>query len=297
MPCSTRLIWLIVDLARWERQRMRLSKARVMKYRSVQDSGLFDVEEFKTILVGPNEAGKTAVLEALQQVNPPPGVRQFDPLRDYPRSEYNDISTGKVKPSEVTVVEAYFTLEDADKAAIEEEFRVATYVRARKLDNPSYHRLEGILPRTTYGSIKKDLTRLAAHVDARMPKQVEGQPAPQVPSAQLTVLAQGWLDTAEIAGDHAAKLTAWLQKVLPLADDKNAEEEGRHDRLTKAVGYNERRSATVKALEARMPVFVLFSNYFRVKPLIHLEHLAQRLESNILDDEYFDYGNKCLLQL
>jgi hypothetical protein len=44
-------------------------------------------------------------------------------------------------------------------------------------------------------------------------------------------------------------------------------------------------------------VFVLFSDYFRVRPLIHLEHLAQRLESNLLDDEAYDYGNKCLLQL
>jgi predicted ATPase len=41
----------------------------------------------------------------------------------------------------------------------------------------------------------------------------------------------------------------------------------------------------------------LFSNYFRVRPLIHLEHLAQRLETGVLDDDAYDYGNKCLLQL
>jgi len=44
---------------------MRLKKARVKKYRSIRDSGWFDVEEAKTILVGPNDAGKTALLEAL----------------------------------------------------------------------------------------------------------------------------------------------------------------------------------------------------------------------------------------
>jgi len=81
-------------------------------------NGWFDVEFGKTILVGPNEAGKTAILQALQQLNPPKGTRGFDPLRDYPRSEYNDISTGKVRPQDVTVVEAHFLLEDADKAAI-----------------------------------------------------------------------------------------------------------------------------------------------------------------------------------
>jgi len=52
---------------------MRLKKARVTKYRSVRDSGWFGVESEKTILVGPNEAGKTVLLEALQRINAPRG--------------------------------------------------------------------------------------------------------------------------------------------------------------------------------------------------------------------------------
>jgi hypothetical protein len=31
--------------------------------------------------------------------------------------------------------------------------------------------------------------------------------------------------------------------------------------------------------------------------LIHLEHLATRIERNLIDDDYYDYGNKCLLKL
>ena len=46
-----------------------------------------------------------------------------------------------------------------------------------------------------------------------------------------------------------------------------------------------------------MPVFVLFNNYFRVRPLIHLRHLADRLDNNTLDDEQYDYGNQCLMKL
>ena len=48
---------------------MRLTRARVRGYRSVIDSGWFDIECGKTILVGPNEAGKTAILQALQMCN------------------------------------------------------------------------------------------------------------------------------------------------------------------------------------------------------------------------------------
>jgi predicted ATP-dependent endonuclease of OLD family len=112
-----------------EAKSMRLKKARVTKYRSIRDTGWFDVENRKTILVGPNEAGKTVLLQALQQLNAPKDVPGFDVLRDYPRSEYNDITTGRVIPKKVTVVEAHFELEDADKDAIPENFRKSTYVR------------------------------------------------------------------------------------------------------------------------------------------------------------------------
>ena len=64
--------------------------------RSIRDTGWFAVEDFKTILVGPNEAGKTLLLQALQQINPPKGARGFAPPRDYPRAEYNDIPTKRV---------------------------------------------------------------------------------------------------------------------------------------------------------------------------------------------------------
>ncbi len=67
---------------------MRLVKARVQGYRSVIDSGYFEIEPNKTILVGPNEAGKTAILQALQKLNPPEDVPLFDALRDYPRSRH-----------------------------------------------------------------------------------------------------------------------------------------------------------------------------------------------------------------
>jgi predicted ATPase len=50
-------------------------------------------------------------------------------------------------------------------------------------------------------------------------------------------------------------------------------------------------------LHKRLPKFVLYSNYFRVRPLIHLAHLTQRLATKVLDDAQYDYGNSCLLKL
>lgn len=271
---------------------MRLSKARIRMYRSIRDTGEFEVENGKTILVGPNEAGKTVILQALQQLHAPPGIEGFDPLRDYPRSEYNkDIGRGSVDPSRVTVAEGHFELEPVDLEGLPDGYKDCTYLYGRKLDNNAWHRLGGGPSVPTYDSLSKDLKRLCAHVDKR--KDADDPP----PSELLSALVRGWGDKTPIEGERAAKLKGWLESALPLIDEENTTEEERYDRLLTLCGVDEEREAVLKHLEARLPVFVLFSNYFRVRPRIHLEHLAQRAQTGVLDDEQYDYGNLCLLKL
>ena len=145
---------------------MRLTHVRVQNYRCVRDTGWFDVEQAKTILVGPNEAGKTAVLEALQQINPPPdGARGFDPLRDYPRKLYNaDIQSQKRNPSEIPVASAQFALEPDDLAGLPDGFPATGYSCTRYLDNKLVHSLEGGPEIVVFSEeVRKDLRRLATH--------------------------------------------------------------------------------------------------------------------------------------
>ncbi|ARO86761.1 OLD family endonuclease [Nitrosospira lacus] len=276
---------------------MRLTKARIQKYRSIRDTGFFDVESDKTILVGPNEAGKTAVLRALQQLNPPDDVRAFDILRDYPRSEYNDITLGKVDPAKVTIVEGHFTLEPEDQALLADDFKGCTYIRGRTLDNRRWHRLIGAPEIHKYGDIDKDLARLCAHVDSSV-SSVEGIDLPQTkPSSTLEVITNNWTSTTLISGELAKKLKQWLSSIFQYIEEGNSKEEARHQRLLDACIVSEARQNTIAILDDRVPVFVLFSNYFRVRPVIHLEHLASRLETGVMDDEQYDYGNQCLLKL
>lgn len=49
---------------------MHLRSFQVMRFRNVVDSGKIAVEEQVTCLVGKNEAGKSALLEALYLFNP-----------------------------------------------------------------------------------------------------------------------------------------------------------------------------------------------------------------------------------
>lgn len=271
---------------------MRLNKARVQMYRSIRDTGDFEVENGKTILVGPNEAGKTVILQALQQLNAPKDIGGFEALRDYPRSEYDDIKRGAVNPAEVCVVEGHFKPSEGDLSGLPAGFEDCTYVLQRFLDNSATHRIDGGPPLPTYGSLSKDLQRLCAHIDKRTEADAT------VPSVGLAEITTDWTQSTAISCERAALLRSWLERTaLPLVEEDNETEDKRYDRLLEALGVAASRKAALEHLESRLPVFVLFNNYFRVRPRIHLAHLAQRIETGVLDDEQYDYGNLCLLKL
>ncbi|MCZ4269084.1 AAA family ATPase [Rhodobacteraceae bacterium G21628-S1] len=274
---------------------MRLKNIHVRNYRSIIDSGEFEIDSEKSILVGPNEAGKTALLQAIQHLNPPEGVKPLSPLRDYPRAHYSKIKLGDVDPSQVRVVEAEFELDDEDREYLPEGMENANYVLWRNLDNSTGHRLSNAPAKPKLLDIEKDLKRLAAHVDGRFEAPEDGATAK--PSERLQALTDEWSSSSTVEGEIAEGLRTWLDSVLALVDEDNEKEEERYDKLKAAVGVANARNKAVLALRERVPVFVLFSNYFRVRPLIHLRQLATRIANGSLDDERYDYGNVCLLSL
>lgn len=273
---------------------MRLVKARIQNYRSVKDTGVFDIESLKTILVGPNEAGKTVILKALQQINRPDGIEGFDIIRDYPRSLYNDITTGKVNPENVEIVRGYFDLEEEDKKLIPEAFHNCRYVIYRKLNNKGIHWLENAPAKITYQDVSKDLARLIAHLD----KQFESEGETTKPSEVFKTITDKFSDNTTLTKENNADLLKILDEYYTLIDEDNIKEEERYTKIKAQVKQNEEIDNVLKIIENRLPVFVLFNNYFKVKPSIHLEHLAERIERNLLeDDKFYDYGNICLLKL
>ncbi|MBN3581103.1 AAA family ATPase [Algoriphagus aestuarii] len=276
---------------------MKLIKARVQNYRSIKDTGEFDIEELKTIMVGPNEAGKTVLIKALQQLSRPAGVAGFDIIRDYPRSLYNDITTKKVKAEDVEVVRGYFKLDDEDKALIPTEFHDCIYVVYRKLNNKGIHYLENAPAKVKYGDVKKDLQRLLAHLDKQFAAENEEESTSEKPSEEFAKLTSTFYDSKTFTTENSKEIIEFLDEKYTLVDEENEKEEERHTRLLELIKKNQKHDEILKTLDKRTPVFVLFNNYFKVKPSVHLEHLAQRVEKNLLEDEYYDYGNLCLLKL
>ena len=101
---------------------MKLTRARVTDYRSIDDSGWVDVDSV-TCLVGKNESGKTAFLAALKKLNPVDRVSGDFDLKDYPRKGYVRYRR-QHKTSPAVVVRAEFRLDQDEISEIEEEYGI-----------------------------------------------------------------------------------------------------------------------------------------------------------------------------
>src|SRR5215470_4470001 len=99
---------------------MRLLRARVLNYQSILDSGWVTLEPV-TCLVGKNESGKTAFLQALQKLNPAAGEHEDFGLADYPVKGFARYK--KVHPEHPAEgVQAEFVLTEAEVQELETAF-------------------------------------------------------------------------------------------------------------------------------------------------------------------------------
>lgn len=275
---------------------MRIRTAQVQNYRSIKDTGEFEVDARKTILVGINEAGKSAILTALQHINPPKEVPPLDPLRDYPRSRYNqDINRGARSPADVPVATVVFDLEQEDRDVLPKHLRetVTGFKVTVFLDNHKTYEIEGEFDRLTYKDIEKDLRRIAAHVD----RQAKNEEPPREAEAEagLNSLEEALSGETPLPSTDKAALRQWLKKIFPDVEE-GSEAEKKHDAVIEKLDADEAADSAGEALLARVPRFVLFSNYFRVRARLHLDSLARKQAGQEPSDRE-DYGNLCLLNL
>lgn len=98
---------------------MKLIKVRVRNYRSVEDSEEFEIGEL-TCLVGKNEAGKTALLNAMRGYSPAqPFV--FDETIDYPR-RFATRFEERHPEGRAEVIRTWWRIEGDDRLEVEKRF-------------------------------------------------------------------------------------------------------------------------------------------------------------------------------
>ena len=289
---------------------MRLRRARVQNYRSVKDSGWFQLDEAKTILVGPNEGGKTAVLRALEQLNPGRLARQLDPLRDFPRADYYRIQSGELRPADILVVEAEYDLDESERSAlttISPLLGECRYYRSVHLDGSVKDALLHAPEPPTMERLGDPLRTLGAYADRRLAFAREAktetdafsqQPAPTTASAQLELILAG-VTAGEIPSGAAARLVQWLDAVVvPLLDPAQPQQMAHVAAVRDVLNSLRIQSQGLIECRRRLPVMVYVSTYPSVTPILHLGHLADAVDAGAINetDEY-NYGNFCLLNL
>jgi predicted ATP-dependent endonuclease of OLD family len=96
-----------------------LANVQVKNFKCVNDSNEFGIDERVTCLVGKNESGKTALLQALSKLNPvDPNSGKFDIVNDYPRYrmiEYR--SKANTEPAEALITS--WSLQSSDIEALQ----------------------------------------------------------------------------------------------------------------------------------------------------------------------------------
>lgn len=103
---------------------MKLKTVEITEFQSIRKSNPFQIGDI-TCLVGKNEAGKTAILQALYRLNPIiPSESSYDVTDDYPRIDVEDyqqdVESGK--RNHAIVAKATFVLEQDDLSKLQEEF-------------------------------------------------------------------------------------------------------------------------------------------------------------------------------
>ena len=222
---------------------MRLVKVHVTNFRSIEDSGEFDVGQV-LCLVGKNEAGKTAV-QALAGLNPHPLTTiTYDLERDYPRrwlTEYNVRHKGE----QATVVTTKWEITEDEKAAIAAEIGDA------QVTSPI------------------TISRRFADTEPRWNIEIDYKKAVE------NLIAKEKLDEEECKPVMAAKNSDDLRKALEVVKERTARQERLLQRLMGYSGTNV--SGFVRAiLQSGFPSFMYSSHYDRMAGQLRLDTYEAR---------------------
>ena len=271
---------------------MKLKTVQIREFKSIWNSEPFKVDRI-TCLVGKNEAGKTAILQALYRLNPiVDGEGEFDPVEDYPRSEVEDYLQAIEQDSRdhTDVIEATFELDDDELAEIEEAYGPGALVA------PEFTLSKGYALNAKKRCARTYVLRLneRAIVGNLVKRFAPPQPdtAALAPAKTLSELSEM---LAARANQHADELAAAKVKAAAIEDEGV---KAQALEAAKALGESESLKALrthvaelVKAgqldaqiwtriLLKRLPVFMYFDEYYQLSGHDNIQALKQRRDAN-----------------
>lgn len=237
---------------------MKLKEFQVLRFRNIIDSTPIPVEGDVTVLVGKNESGKTALLEALYRLNPI-YASSFSLSDDYPRWRFV-ADRRKGESEKAAPIAAVFTIEESDREAVETALGPGLLggdevTVSRKYGNP----------RTTWWQFSKPIDEAKALTNMVDSLGVSER------TKSMFAGAAGLAAVATAADAARAQLKEEENTEAVLVElDKIAA------RAKALLGDSDDAAAAVrKVLLSRLPRFFYFSSYHLLPGRIDLNELAK----------------------
>lgn len=235
---------------------MKLRKFHVREFRSVWDSKPIPVDDKVTCMVGKNESGKTALLQALHGTNPLHDAgRGFETTYDYPKREVSEyehaVEDGHRSP--VVVVESLYKLECADLRPIEDQ------LGPRALECKDFSLL------TYYGDQEEFDLKVDDPAVRRHLASTSDLPTTLQDSLRA---ADSWEAFNGVLEEHeGSEATARLQQTVV-----SIMEEGLATHIFREF------------VAPRMPKFLYFDEYYMLRGSANLDALLERERAGTLED-------------
>lgn len=267
---------------------MKLKKVRITEFKSVWDSNSFDVGKV-TCLVGKNEAGKTALLQALYRLNPiveADGV--FNDTHDYPRSavkQYQrDVKAEERGPA--TVVTATFDIQD-ELPSIERAFGAGVVPTKELVLTRGYdHDDKGKNP--LHYALAVDERAAVVHLCKLhgVPEAVASKCSTvKALKEELASLASAATTQHSEAVARANALTDDAQKAKELAEAEKLREPPSQAKLGEYLAtlkYSLSWHVWASHLHAHVPKFFYFDEYYQLTGHDNLDKLRERKKTGAL---------------
>jgi energy-coupling factor transporter ATP-binding protein EcfA2 len=231
---------------------MKLTKVRIQNYKSISDSGWVEMDQV-ACLVGKNESGKTAFLQALEKLNPVEKAHaDFNYVYEYPTSKYTSYKRRHDENPD-TVVEAEFEVTNAEAANVARLFGPDT-LTSRKVVVTKDYRNE------TSWNVTVDKPAAVKHLASTL---TDGSEA---------------LTAAATAATTVAELLSAIE-----AHGAESEAAGRLQTRIKAWHQQNVWQGVVRHLE--LPRFFYFDDYSVMRGMVSLDDLIRRVdEGGEIDD-------------
>ena len=222
---------------------MKLKKAQVRNYKSIEDSNEFSVDQV-TCLVGKNEAGKSAVLDALYKLNPVEPNRGNFTEFEFPRMRIRRDFSGDEWTKE-PAVSTIWVLDEADRVAATTEFGFDPFLKDEVSISKGYDNL------LRFGISFNELSAVKHYTGRLTAAELE----PTADSLSIATIVEKLGGVESPTPNQTAVLEA-LKENFPPTD------------LTAKV-----RSFA----KTRVPKMVKFSEYYRLPGRIAINDLRQKI--------------------